>query len=427
MAAGPVCNQNDEDPENPMPSMMRRLPVSLALCGLVLAGGFAAPPARAGVASTASGAAGQAQPAAQVTPHGLPGAPSAPVLPDVASYVLMDMQTGTVIAEKGAMLPRAPASLTKLMTAYLTYQAIADGKLKPDQDVPVSVAAWKAGGSRMFIAPGMTVTVDQLLHGLVIDSGNDSAVALAQAVAGTQDAFVQRMNAAAEKLGLTGTHYSNVSGLPDPGLQTTALDVAKLSRAILLEYPGILQISAQKHYTFNKIRQRSWNPVLFRDPSVDGLKTGLTDAAGHSIDATSLRNGSRLIAVELGGPSWASGTSAIEVLLDYGYQFFQDAQIAKAGAPLGEMTDTHVTPERIAVGAAKDLVLTVPSDSLKSIKTSLHLAPNPPQALPKGTPVGTISYSLAGTVLATEPAVTLSAAHPAGFVTRMMRRLSSSL
>jgi D-alanyl-D-alanine carboxypeptidase (penicillin-binding protein 5/6) len=266
----------------------------------------------------------------------------------VASYVLMDMQTGTVIAEKGAMLPRAPASLTKLMTAY---QAIADGKLKPDQDVPVSVAAWKAGGSRMFIAPGMTVTVDQLLHGLVIDSGNDSAVALAQAVAGTQDAFVQRMNAAAEKLGLTGTHYSNVSGLPDPGLQTTALDVAKLSRAILLEYPGILQISAQKHYTFNKIRQRSWNPVLFRDPSVDGLKTG----------------------------------------------------------------------------AAKDLVLTVPSDSLKSIKTSLHLAPNPPQMLPKGTPVGTITYSLAGTVLATEPAVTLSAAHPAGFVTRMMRRLSSSL
>lgn len=427
MAAGQDCNPNDEDPETPMPSMMRRLPVSLALSGLVLAGAFAAPPARAGDAPAAPETASQAQPAAGVVPHGLPGAPSAPDVPDVASYVLMDMQTGTVIAEKGATLPRAPASLTKLMTAYLTYQAIADGKLKPDQTVPVSVAAWKAGGSRMFIAPGMTVTVDQLLHGLIIDSGNDSAVALAQAVAGTQEAFVQRMNAAAAKLGLTGTHYTDVSGLPDPGLTTTALDVAKLSRAILAQYPQVLQISAQKDYTFNKIRQRSWNPVLFQDASVDGLKTGLTDAAGHSIDATSLRNGSRLIAVELGASSWASGTSAIEVLLDYGYQYFKNAQIAKAGAPLGELTDMRLTPEKIAVGAAKDLVVTAPSESLKSITTTLHLAPNPPQTLPKGTPVGTITYSLAGKVLATVPAVTLSAAHPAGFVTRMMRRLSSSL
>lgn len=412
-----------------VPSMIRRLPVSAAIGGLFLSGGFVAAPALAAgaVNSQKPTAVSPAQQPPQAAPSTLPGTPPPPFLPDAASYVLMDAQTGTVIAEKAPMLSRAPASLTKLMTAYLTYQAIARGTLKVDQAVPVSDAAWKAGGSRMFIDPSMTVTVDQLLHGLIIDSGNDAAVALAQAVDGTQGAFVKGMNAEAAGLGLTGTHYTNVSGLPDPALHTTALDVAKLSRAIVLQYPQFLRISVQQYFEFNKIRQRSWNPVLFRDATVDGLKTGLTKAAGHCIDATAIRSGQRLIAVELGSPSWASGTSAIEALLDYGYYFFRNATVATAGKQVGVLTDPQFNPEKISVGAARDLVLTLPAGSLKSIKTTLKLAPDPPRVLPKGTTVGTISYGMAGTVLATVPAVTLTDAKPAGFVTRMMRRLRKAL
>ncbi|MDE3079477.1 MAG: D-alanyl-D-alanine carboxypeptidase [Paracoccaceae bacterium] len=455
-----------------MPYVIRRLPATLALGGMILSGAsgvshaatasitssgdpFAAPPSAPAAAPVVAPAKARlpapvpvaapaaapvapqtTQPVATTTaapqpaqdaPVTIPGAPPPPPLPDVAAYVLMDAQTGTVIAARDAQIPRAPASLTKLMTAYLTYQAIARGLLKPDQTVPVSTAAWKAGGSRMFISPNMTVTVDQLLHGLIIDSGNDSAVALAEAVGGTQDAFVQSMNAEAAKLGLSGTHYTNVSGLPDPDLHTTALDVAKLSRAIVRDFPQFLQISAQKHYPFNGIRQRSWNPVLFRDPSVDGLKTGQTDAAGHCIDATALRSGTRLIAVELGGPNWSAGTASIEALLDYGYHFFQDATIATAGKPMGVLADQNVTPDKIDVGPAKDLVLTVPTESVKSVTSALLLGPAPIGALPKGTQVGTISYSLGGQVLATVPAVTLTDTRPAGFVTRMIRQLRAML
>ena len=219
----------------------------------------------------------------------------------------------------------APASLTKLMTAHIVYQALHDGSLKLDQNVTITPEAWHAGGSRMFLSPNTQVTVDQLLHGLIIDSGNDAAVALAEQVAGTQDAFVQIMNKDAATLGLTNTNYTNVDGLPDPALHTSAMDVALLSRAILQDEPEILNISKMQSYTYDNITQQSWNPVLFRDPTVDGLKTGLTDESGHCIDVTAVRNGMRLIAVVTGGPSWHASTAAIESLLDYGQKFFTDA------------------------------------------------------------------------------------------------------
>lgn len=406
-----------------MPKFICRPFVSAALCGVVLIAGCAAaaPSQGAGTAPLPAATPATAAPAA------LPDAPPPLSLPDTASFVLMDARTGEIITSKSPNLAHAPASLTKLMTAYLTYQAIARGTLKPDQTVPVSDAAWKAGGSRMFISPRMSVTVDQLLHGLIIDSGNDAAVALAEAVSGTQDAFVTSMNAEAAKLGLTGTHYANVSGLPDPTLHTTAADVARLSLALIRDYPQVLQISAQKHYTFDKITQRSWNPVLFKDPSVDGLKTGLTDAAGHCIDATAQRNGNRLIAVEMGASSWSSGTAAVEALLDYGYHFYQDATVATAGTKLGQLTDARFQPETVPVGPAKDLVLTLPIGALSAIKPELQISANLPAHLPRGSVVGTIAYSLGGKVLATVPAETLADAKPAGFVTRMMRRLRKTL
>ncbi len=349
-------------------------PVIAVLAGaLLLAGGPAAPAAHAARPTTQ-----QTAPAA-VAPRALPGMLPPPELADASSYVLMDATTGTIIAEKAPGLAWPPASLAKLMTAYLTYQKIAAGSLKPDQVVPVSAAAWHTGGSRMFISPGADVTVDQLLHGLLIESGNDASVALAQAIAGSRSAFVGMMNAAAARLGLSGTHYANVNGLPHPGMTTTARDIATLSRALLRQYPQILKISAEKYYTFDKIRQRSWNPVLFRDPTVDGLKTGLTDAAGHCIDATALRDGRRLIAVVFGEPNWTAGTKAIEALLDYGYQFATNTTVARAGRPIGSLTDARWKPETIPVGAAHDVEKTLPAAATSALRT--HLSLNPP-----GTP-----------------------------------------
>jgi D-alanyl-D-alanine carboxypeptidase (penicillin-binding protein 5/6) len=408
-----------------------RTAIVALLGGLCLVGGLAVPPA--GAAGRHVAAAGpkahKVVPATPVpagpppiAPLALPGMPPPPALADQASYVLMDATTGTVIAAKAPDLRWPPASLAKLMAAYLIYQQIAHGSLKMDQVVPVSVTAWRTGGSRMFISPTTTVTVDQLLHGLIIDSGNDATVALAQAAAGTRGAFVQMMNAAAAKLGLAGTHYTNVTGLPDPDMYSTAMDVARLSRALLAQYPQILKISVHKHYTFDKIRQRSWNPVLFHDPTVDGLKTGRTTAAGHCIDATALRDGHRLIAVVLGGPNWSASTKGIEALLDYGYQFYTNATIAEAGRPVGTLTDAKYQPETVPVGFAHDVVATLPIAAVKTLSTTVALDPPAGRTIARGAVVGQVTVSANGKPLATVPAVALAPTQPAGFLTLMMRR-----
>jgi len=402
---------------------------SIALVSAALPVSAAVPHHRGKPAARAAKAATPAVPAGPppTAPLAVPGMAAPPELPAQAAYVLMDAKTGAVIAEKASSLEWPPASLTKLMTAYLVYQAIAHGTLKMDQTVPVSDAAWHTGGSRMFISPSMTVTVDQLLHGLIIDSGNDAAVALAQAVAGSRSAFVGLMNHEAKVLDLTGTHYVNVDGLPDPTLRTTAMDVAKLSRAIVTEYPQYLKISVEKHYTFDKIRQRSWNPVLFRDPTVDGLKTGRTNEAGHCIDATALRDGRRLIAVVLGGPNWATSTNDIESLLDYGYQFYTDATVVDAGKTVGSMPTPGYQQVSVPVAAQHDVVMTVPKVAVKGFKTTVTYDVPPKAGVTKGEVVGTITVSADGKTIATVPAVAMEADPEAGFMTRMVRGIKHAL
>lgn len=188
--------------------------------------------------------------------------PPPPALANAKSYVLMDFRTGAILAAKSPNLQLPPASLTKLMTAYLSYQALADGTLRWHERIPVSAVAWHTGGSSMFIQPNLPVTVDQLMHGLIIDSGNDAAVALAQAIAGSRAAFVKEMNAEAAALDLEGAHYTDVDGLPDPGLHLSALNIADLSRDLIRRYPQVLKISKIHYYRYNHITQRSWNPAL---------------------------------------------------------------------------------------------------------------------------------------------------------------------
>jgi D-alanyl-D-alanine carboxypeptidase (penicillin-binding protein 5/6) len=353
--------------------------------------------------------------------------PPPPILPDMTAYVLMDAKTGAILAEAAPHLQLPPASLTKLMTAHLVYQALHHGALKLDQTVPVSVNAWHQQGSTMFIDPNSVVTVDQLLHGLIIDSGNDAAVALAEQVAGSTSAFVQMMNTEATKLGLTDTNYTNPTGLPDPALHTSAMDVALLSRAIIQDEPEFLDISKQESYTYANITQASWNPVLAKDPTVDGLKTGLTNESGHCIDATALRGNMRLIAVVTGGPTWGASTAAIESLLDYGQRFFTDTTIAQPGQPVGTLVSQALNSGSVPVGAAQTVTLTLPTDAVNALTHSIAYTADPTPGITKGEQLGTITYSANGKVLATVPAVALADAPPATFMTNLKRKLSHYL
>jgi D-alanyl-D-alanine carboxypeptidase (penicillin-binding protein 5/6) len=361
------------------------------------------------------------------SPTGDKNTPEPPVLADMTAYVLMDAKTGAVLAEAAPNMQLAPASLTKLMTAHIVFQALHDGSLKLDQNVTITPEAWHAGGSRMFLSPNTQVTVDQLLHGLIIDSGNDAAVALAEQVAGTQDAFVQIMNKDAATLGLTNTNYTNVDGLPDPALHTSAMDVALLSRAILQDEPEILNISKMQSYTYDNITQQSWNPVLFRDPTVDGLKTGLTDESGHCIDVTGVRNGMRLIAVVTGGPSWHASTAAIESLLDYGQKFFTDAQIATVGAPIGTVSSQALDAGSVTVGTPKDITLTLPTDATKAIQHNITYTADLTPGVTKGEVLGTVTFTANGKTLATSPVIALTDAPAATFATKLKRKLSQYL
>ncbi|MHB1949903.1 MAG: D-alanyl-D-alanine carboxypeptidase family protein [Acidiferrobacteraceae bacterium] len=351
-----------------------------------------------------------------------PPIPPPPALPSVESYVLMDVASGQVLASKNPENHYAPASLAKLMTAYLTYQALQGKTLTLDQQVPVTVSAWRTGGSRMFIQPRVPVDVDQLLSGLIIDSGNDAAVALSEAVAGSQGAFVGLMNQAAQRLGLTNTHYTNVDGLPSPGLYTSAMDVALLSKALITRFPQILKISVQRSYTYNKITQPSWNPVLARDPTVDGLKTGLTDEAGYCIDATALRNGRRLIAVVMHGPSWKGSTAAIEALLDYGSRFFTDHEIYRRGQTAGTYTSTDLEPLHLPVGPASTVVVAVPKGHYRDLRVRLVIQP-PKGTIRRGQAIGSIEFTIHGRMIQSVPAVALRPARRANVVEEFWNRM----
>lgn len=361
------------------------------------------------------------------SPAGDKSTPTPPVLPDMSAYVLMDAKTGAILAEAAPNLELPPASLTKLMTAHLVYQALAHGSLKLDQVVPVSVDAWHQQGSTMFIQPSSVVTVDQLLHGLLIDSGNDAAVALAEQVAGSVGVFTQMMNAQAQKLGLTDTNYANPTGLPAPGLHTSALDVALLTKTILADEPQIINITKLPSYTYANITQRNWNPVIFKDPTVDGLKTGLTNESGHCIDATATRGDMRLIAVVMGGPTWTTSTAAIESLLDYGQRFFTDAQIAKAGEQLAILKSQALNSGEVAVGAGKDLIITLPVDAEKSITHSITYTADLTPGVTKGEVLGSVTYNANGKTLGSVPAIALNDSPRATFFTKLGNKLRKIL
>lgn len=259
--------------------------------------------------------------------------PSAPSLA-ASSYLLIDGRSGTVIVESNSDEPLPPASLTKLMTAYLIEKELKSGAISMDDQVPVSVKAWKTEGSRMFIREGTQVSVSDLLKGIIIQSGNDASVAMAEYLAGSEPAFAELMTAEAASLGMNSTQYFNATGLPAEGHLTTARDLATLAREIIYTHPDLYSLYSERSFTYNDIKQNNRNRLLWRDPSVDGLKTGHTSEAGYCLVASAVRNDMRLISVVMGTSSSQAREQETSKLLNYGFRFFEGVDLFKAGQVL---------------------------------------------------------------------------------------------
>lgn len=361
-----------------------------------------------------------AAPAPQPPPATMP-LPPPPDL-DAGSYILLDYQTGQVLAQKNADEHLPMASLTKLMTAYVVFSALKEGRLTVDEPVTISKAAWHTGGSRMFVNVGSQVPVIDLIKGMLVQSGNDATVALAQKVGGTQAGFVQMMNEYARRLGLKSTHYDDVDGLPEPDHFTTARDLSTLTVALIRDFPQYYYIFKIKDFTWDHIKQPNRNGLLWTDPSVDGLKTGHTEAAGYCLIASAERHGMRLVSVVLDAPKWHSREADSEALLNYGYNFFETEKVATARAPVLKPRVYESAAGYASVGAPADLYVTVPRGKAAQIATSAALTRTQLVApLAAGSVVGQLTVTDGnGQVLGREPLVTLQAVPAGGLLTRAM-------
>ena len=340
---------------------------------------------------------------------GVATAQSVPALAVAAqSYLLLDVTTGQVLASDNADERRDPASLTKLMTAYLAFAALREKAIAPAQLVTVSTAAWRAEGSRMFVEPRKAVTVDELLRGMIVQSGNDASIALAELVAGSEAAFAEKMNAEAARLGLLNTRFANATGLSHPQHYSTATDLARLAAALIRDFPENYQLYSLREFRYNNITQPNRNRLLWIDPFVDGVKTGHTDAAGWCLIASAKRGERRLLAVVLGTASDGVRTAEAQKLLNYGFQAFDLVQLYASGKPVSSLRVWKGESNTVAAGFAVDQHVTLPKG--KAEKLALSMTATEPLVAPvaKGQRVGTVKVSFEGAPLAEFPLVALA-------------------
>jgi D-alanyl-D-alanine carboxypeptidase (penicillin-binding protein 5/6) len=336
-------------------------------------------------------------PAAADTP--IPSPPDV----DARAYIVVDFHTDKTLAAKEAVARLEPASLTKLMTAYIVFGQLSSGKLKLDDSVTVSEKAWRSEGSRSFIELGKPVPVETLILGMIVQSGNDATIALAERIGGTEETFVQLMNSTAAQLGMVGTHFENSSGLPSPQHYTTARDMSLLAAALIRDFPQYYHWFSQPEFEYNGIKQQNRNGLLGKDQSVDGLKTGHTDSAGFCLVTSAQRNGMRLISVVLGSKSMKARENASATLLGYGFTFYETALVVKAGAKLASTPVWKAETSPIDVGIKRDLYLTVPRGTAAAIKTSVALQPRLLAPLTTDTVVGQLQVTQGSQALATIP------------------------
>lgn len=343
-----------------------------------------------------------------------------PPPPTVAakSWVLYDFLAAQVIAAQNPNERIEPASLTKMMTAYLTYEALKQKRITLDQVVPVSPRAWKAQGSRMFIEPDKPVTVDELIRGMVIQSGNDACVALAEAIAGSEEVFAQMMNQQAQKLGMKDTNFMNSTGLPDPKHQTTAYDMALLAAALIRDFPEHYKLNSQREFRYNNITQANRNRLLWTDPYVDGVKTGHHEAAGYCLVGSAKRDSRRLISVVTGTASEAARATESQKILNYGFQFYDTVKVYARDQTVATIKVWKGTENNVRIGFDHDFFLALPKGDAAKLRASMETRQPLLAPLAAGQEVGTLKLSLEEKPVGDYPLVALANVPVAGLFGR---------
>jgi D-alanyl-D-alanine carboxypeptidase (penicillin-binding protein 5/6) len=338
----------------------------------------------------------------------------APPRVNAKAYLLIDHNSGHILAEHNADKQVEPASLTKLMTAYIVLYEIERGGISLEDEVKISEKAWRMGGSRMFIKVNSYVSVEKLLKGLIVQSGNDASVALAEHIAGSESAFVELMNQHAERLNLISTHFNNSTGWPDKNHYTTARDLARLSQAIINDFPEHYAWYKIKKYTYNKITQPNRNRLLWLDDRVDGLKTGHTKAAGYCLISSAKKNNMRLISVVTGTNKDSARIAASRKLLNYGFRFFETNLIHKANTEITNMRIWKGEQEQLSLGITKDLYITVPKGLSRKIKNNIKVEAMIEAPVAKGKSYGQLNIMLGDKQLVTQELVALSSIKEGG-------------
>ncbi len=344
--------------------------------------------------------------------------PAAPTV-NANSYILLDFNSGKVLVEKNAELRLAPASLTKIMTVYVIFRELSSGHLTLDEKVTISKKAWKTPGSRMFVEVNKQVSIEDLLQGVIIQSGNDASVALAEHVAGDEATFAAMMNQHAERLGMLSSNFENSMGLPSSNHYTTAADLAKLTIAVISEFPEYYRWDSKKEFTFNNITQPNRNKLLWRDKSVDGVKTGYTEEAGYCMVASAKREDMRLISVVMGTASANARANESQTLLNYGFRFFETHNLYKAKAELSDARVWKGDTKKLSLGLNEDLYVTIPRKYYNELKATVKVDKKIMAPIQAGAVLGSVNVALAGEVVVSKPLVALKAVNDGDIVDQL--------
>jgi D-alanyl-D-alanine carboxypeptidase (penicillin-binding protein 5/6) len=344
-----------------------------------------------------------------------------PAAPSVAasSYVLLDFNSGKVLVEKNAELRLAPASLTKIMTVYVIFRELESGHLTLDEKVTISKKAWQTPGSRMFVEVNKQVSIEDLLQGVIIQSGNDASVALAEHVAGDETTFAAMMNQHAQRLGMLSSNFENSMGLPSENHYTTAADLAKLTIAVIKEFPDYYRWDSKKEFTFNNITQPNRNKLLWRDKSVDGVKTGYTEEAGYCMVASAKREEMRLISVVMGTASANARANESQTLLNYGFRFFETHKLYGAGKALNEARIWKGDSKILPIGLSEDLYVTIPRRHYNDLKAEINVDKKITAPIKEGAVFGSVNVALAGDVIANKPLIALKTVRQGSIIDKL--------
>lgn len=356
--------------------------------------------------------------AAQAAPNAQMVVPAPPAVA-AAAYLVQDYESGQILVQQNIDARVEPASLTKMMTVYVVESEMAAGKVRPDDMVRISEKAWRMEGSKMFVEINREVSVQDLMRGVIIQSGNDASVALAEHVAGSEEVFAAMMNEHARRLGMRATSFSNSTGLPDPNHYTTARDLAVLGIALIRDYPAGYKLHAEKEFVFNGITQRNRNDLLWTDSSIDGIKTGHTESAGYCLVASGVREGMRLVSVVMGSAGSDARASATTSLMNYAFRFYQTHTIAAGQQPLAQGKVWKGASDVISAGLLEDLRLTIPRGSQSQLERMPVLDTRIVAPVEKHAAIGRFTVRLNGRELVSRPLVALDAVAPAGFFGRV--------